>query len=354
MPQIVPTLFFQRLQYFIATTVGGLLILVLTIGSVSWSYHHALNFPTLPYTLTIAKGQTIHSLIRLLSEEKLVNKPWMLRIGIKLFAPPTLIQYGEYEFTQPLSFAQILHALHYGKDRRQYPITLIEGTDFATFYRDLQTHSELRPITGDLSSVEIVRLLDINMSTTSAEGLFFADTYLFGRDTMALTILRQAHQQLQDQLHALWEQRRMDLPYQSAYEALIMASMIEKETGQAAERERIAGVFVNRLQRGMRLQSDPTVIYGLGESFDGDLRRRHLRDRNNAHNTYVHSGLPPTPIAMVGRAALEAAFHPMTTDELYFVAKGDGSHQFSTTLEAHHAAVQRYQRRPAANYRSSP
>ncbi|MEX2367612.1 MAG: endolytic transglycosylase MltG, partial [Pseudohongiellaceae bacterium] len=174
------------------------------------------------------------------------------------------------------------------------------------------------------------------------EGMIFPDTYNFTRGTSDLEILRRANRLLEQVLEQEWQARDVGLPYDGPYQALIMASIIEKETAVAAEREQIAGVFVRRLQRGMRLQTDPTVIYGLGALFDGDLTRADLR-RQSPYNTYLNNGLPPTPIALAGREAIAASLHPEQGDTLYFVARGDGSHQFSATLEEHNAAVQRYQ-----------
>ena len=176
----------------------------------------------------------------------------------------------------------------------------------------------------------------------SLEGMFFPSTYFYSTQSSDLDILKRAYDTMQSVLDAHWQRRQPDLPYENPYEALIMASIIEKETGQAAERKQIAGVFVRRLQKGMKLQTDPTVIYGLGEAFDGNLRRKDLRT-DTPYNTYTRSGLPPTPIAMPGEASIEAALHPADGKALYFVAKGNGWHAFSATLREHNAAVRKYQ-----------
>jgi UPF0755 protein len=193
-----------------------------------------------------------------------------------------------------------------------------------------------------LSDAEVMARLDV--PGRNPEGLFFPDTYLFGKGTSDLAILRRAYKAMDRQLEAAWQQRAPDLPYRSPYEALIMASVIEKETGQATDRALIGGVFVNRLRLGMMLQTDPSVIYGLGEKFDGNLRKKDLR-ADTPHNTYTRAGLPPTPIAMPGQASLAAALNPAKTTALYFVARGDGSSVFSRTLPEHERAVTRYQRR---------
>jgi UPF0755 protein len=175
-----------------------------------------------------------------------------------------------------------------------------------------------------------------------AEGRFFPDTYLFPRGTTDIAYLKRAYAAAEKNLEEQWAARASDLPYRSPYEALIMASIVERETAVPDERPMIAGVFIRRLAKGMRLQTDPTVIYGLGESFDGNLRKRDLL-ADAPYNTYTRAGLPPTPICLPGRAALAAALHPAAGDALYFVARGDGSHQFSATLQEHEAAVRRYQ-----------
>jgi UPF0755 protein len=192
-----------------------------------------------------------------------------------------------------------------------------------------------------LSDAELLQA--IGAEENHLEGLLFPDTYFYAPHTSDLDVLRRAYRLQHDKLLAAWETRAQGLPYRTPYEALIMASIVEKETGAAAERPRIAGVFINRLKLGMRLQTDPTVIYGLGDRFDGNLRRDDLQ-RDTPYNTYTRTGLPPTPIAMPSEAAIEAALNPAKTDALYFVARGDGTHVFSSTLEAHNRAVNRYQR----------
>ncbi|MEK9765717.1 MAG: endolytic transglycosylase MltG, partial [Thalassolituus sp.] len=182
----------------------------------------------------------------------------------------------------------------------------------------------------------------------------YPDTYVYHRNEPVSSVIRQAHERLQKVLEEEWQQKAASLPYKTPYDALIMASIIEKETGVASERPVIAGVFVRRLQKGMRLETDPTVIYGLGDSFEGNLTRAHLRDSSNKYNTYRNKGLPPGPIALAGRAAINAALHPAPGTELYFVAKGDGSHYFSSTLSEHNDAVRRFQLRRREDYRSAP
>jgi UPF0755 protein len=215
----------------------------------------------------------------------------------------------------------------------------------------LQKEDALEKVITNVRDTKIEQLVQPRVS---AEGLFFPDSYRYERGDSDWELLQRAHSALQSVLTQEWAQRAAELPYETPYEALIMASIIEKETGAPEEREQIAGVFVRRLQQGMRLQTDPTVIYGLGESFDGNLLRTHLKDAGNPYNSYRHRGLPPSPIALPGRAAIHAALHPAPGDAMYFVATGDGRHVFSATLAEHQRAVRKYQLRRKKDYRSSP
>ena len=213
---------------------------------------------------------------------------------------------------------------------------------------------QMEPVESVLDGSQDPKLLELVKPHTVTEGLFFPDTYVYHRGDTDFDILALAHRRMAAELSAAWEMRDAGLPYSDPYEVLIMASIVEKETGVPGERDRIAGVFVRRLEKRMRLQTDPTVIYGLGERYSGNLRRRHLLDESNPYNTYRHSGLPPSPIALPGRAALHAAVQPAEGSELYFVARGDGSHQFSETIEEHTRAVREFQLRRREDYRSSP
>jgi UPF0755 protein len=204
----------------------------------------------------------------------------------------------------------------------------------------LDASPDLRHDTQGLQDMEVLARLQI--AEPHPEGLFFPDTYLFARGSSDLAVLRRAYRAMQRHLAAEWEARDQNAPYRSPYDALIMASIIEKETGLAAERDQIGGVLVNRLRIGMRLQVDPTIIYGLGDSFDGNLKKRHLLE-DGPYNTYTRAGLPPTPIAMPGLASLKAAMRPAKTDALYYVSRGDGSSHFSRNLNEHNRAVTRYQ-----------
>jgi len=226
-------------------------------------------------------------------------------------------------------------------DVTQAEIAFIEGWTFRQIRERLDAHPDVRHDTKGLSDAEVMRL--IGAAQGVAEGLFFPDTYLFSKQGRDIEVLRRAYRSMQRHLAREWESRAAGLPYADAYQALIMASIVEKETGRDQDRPLVAAVFVNRLRQGMLLQTDPTVIYGIGEKFDGNLRKRDLLT-DTPYNTYTRSGLPPTPIAMPGLASLLAALHPAASQAVYFVARGDGSSQFSRTLDEHNQAVNRYQR----------
>jgi len=217
----------------------------------------------------------------------------------------------------------------------------IEGWNWREVRAALAAQPMLKNESASMSDTEILQA--IGAGEDHIEGLLFPDTYFYAPHTSDLSVLRRAYRRQHEKLMAAWETRAPGLPYRTTYEALIMPSIVEKETGVAFERPRIAGVFLNRLRLGMRLQTDPTVIYGLGERFDGNLRKVDLQ-RDTPYNTYTRAGLPPTPIAMPSEAAIQAALNPARTDALYFVARGDGTHVFSSTLDAHNRAVNRYQR----------
>jgi UPF0755 protein len=220
-------------------------------------------------------------------------------------------------------------------------VRLIEGWTFRQFRAELARADALKPTTEAMSDAELMAA--IGAPGQAPEGRFFPDTYAYSKGASDLAVLKRAHRAMEQRLEAAWTQRAPNLPLGSAGEALILASIVEKETGTEADRGKVAGVFANRLRIGMPLQTDPTVIYGLGAGFDGNLRKRDLL-ADGPYNTYTRNGLPPTPIAMPGEAALRAAVQPESTRALYFVARGDGSSQFSETLDQHNRAVNRYQR----------
>jgi len=246
---------------------------------------------------------------------------------------------GRYEFSRGMNLLAVVDKLRRGEVLRER-LTVVEGSTFGEMRAVLAAHPELRKDTANMSDADVLRA--VGAEETHPEGLFAPETYVFDTGSSDLEVLRQAYRAQRGLLQQAWETRAEGLPYRTAYEALIMASIVEKETGLAAERSRIAGVFVNRLQKGMLLQTDPTVIYGLGAKFDGNLRKRDLT-ADTPYNTYVRAGLPPTPISLPGRASIAAALKPEATRALYFVSRGDGTSEFSETLTDHNRAVGKYQ-----------
>ena len=249
------------------------------------------------------------------------------------------IRAGEYRLTDDLVPDSLLALLVSGKSV-EYQLTLVEGWNIRQVRAAVAAHEALQHDTAGVDDAALMQLLE--RPGVHPEGRFFPDTYSFTRGTTDLVFLARAMQRMEEQLAEAWAGRAVDVPLSDPEEALILASIVEKETGQPDERGEIAGVFARRLKKGMKLQTDPTVIYGMGERFDGNIRRADLRE-DTPYNTYVHAGLPPTPICMPGREALDAAVNPADGDSLYFVARGDGSHAFSATLKEHNAAVRKYQ-----------
>ncbi len=303
-----------------------------------------------PQQLTIKPGTSFRSVVEQLVERGIIDQPLLLRFYARQHNLAQRIQAGEYWLEPGLSHAALLQMLVQGRVR-SYRVTLVEGQTVQELVAALQMHPQIVATLEQSDPDAIAQVLGI---TGSAEGWVYPDTYQFTRGTTDQQILQRAYQRMQQLLEQEWAARAAELPLDSAYEALILASIVEKETGVAFERPAIAGVFIRRLQKGMRLQTDPTVIYGMGERYQGNIRRADL-NRKTPYNTYRIDGLPPTPIASPGRAAIHAALNPEAGDSLFFVAKGDGSHQFSATLAEHNRAVTRFQRhKRRQNYRSSP
>lgn len=331
----------------------GCLLLVSAVCGVFWQQAQVLQQPLAleqSVVLNVPAGSTPNGLLQQLQQDGIVEGAFWLRFGWRLQGHIQPLQIGEYQLEPGMNLAQLLEKWRSG-DIVQHRVTLVEGWSFRQVRAALAQHDTLQQQLTEVSDSEVMRLLD--QANLHPEGRFFPDTYHFVRGQSDLDILRQAQQRLDKVLAEEWAQRAEDLPYKNADEALIMASIIEKETGVAHEREEIAGVFIRRLKIGMLLQTDPTVIYGMGERYRGKITRADLR-RPSAYNTYVISGLPPTPIAMVGREAIYAALHPKAGKSLYFVARGDGSHVFSNSLAEHNRAVREYQIKRRADYRSSP
>lgn len=332
--------------------------LILTALLGAWYINSYLNKP-LPLTqstevFVLPQGTGYSSMVNLLFDRGWITKPRILKLYGRLNPQIAEIKAGEYRFEEGMTVAESLAMMRLG-DVVRHQLTLVEGWTFAQLLRYLDTQDLLEKQVLNQNAELWAQLNITEPMAPEPEGLFFPDTYDYYRGDKVSLILARAYQRMQRVLADEWEARAAELPYANAYEALIMASIIEKETGVAWERAEIAGVFVRRLQTGMRLQTDPTVIYGLGDSYQGNLRGSHLRDDNNSYNTYRQDGLPPSPIALAGREAIHAALHPAPGKAIFFVAKGDGTHYFSATLKEHETAVKRYQvHKRRADYRSAP
>lgn len=289
--------------------------------------------------LNVAPGATFTSVAKQLQAQGIIRDARLFRIMVRFHGKGHALKAGEYFIAPATTPRQLLQQMVEGRVR-QYSITLLEGWSFRQMMQVVNENPYLSHSLQGQTDKEIMAL--IGQNGVHPEGRFFPDTYQFSRGLSDVEFLRRAFNAMSERLAHEWSQRATDLPLNNEYEALILASIVEKETGQAADRPLIAGVFIRRLQLGMRLQTDPTVIYGLGDTFDGNLRRRDL-EAEGPYNTYRIVGLPPTPIAMPGGESLHAALHPAPGKELYFVARGDGSSQFSATLEEHERAVKEFQ-----------
>lgn len=331
----------SRVRRAVLTATAAVAVLLVAAGLF---VRHWLDAPLAlgdgPASVEIRRGQPLSSVARELAERRLLEHPQLLSLYGRWTGADSRMRAGEYSVV-PGTSPRTLLQLFVSGDVVQHSVTFVEGWTFRDVRKALAREPAIAHTTAGLSDAEVMARL--GERDQPPEGLFFPDTYLFGKDTSDLELLRQARARMRKELDAAWAVRRDDLPLSNAYEALILASIVERETAHPDERPRIAGVFVERLRRGMRLQTDPTVIYGLGEKFDGNLRRADL-ERDGPYNTYTRAGLPPTPIAAPGADALRAAVQPDERGELYFVASGlgDGSHVFSKTLAEHEKAVKQY------------
>lgn len=321
--------------------IVALCLTLLAAANLTWHAFGPVKLRSDPADFSIKPGSSLKSATRQMVESGVELGAWQFNLLGRLLGKAGAIKAGSYEVSSGISQLDLLEKLTAG-DVTQSEIVFIEGWTFRQMRAALNAVPEIRHDSTPLGDDEIMAWL--GAAKGSPEGLFFPDTYLFGKGTSDLEILRRSYKAMSRQLQSAWEARAPDLPFQSPYEALILASVIEKETGQPSDRAQIGGVFVNRLRMGMLLQTDPTVIYGMGEKFDGNLRKKDLLT-DTPHNTYTRPGLPPTPIAMPGLASLQAALHPANTPALYFVARGDGSSEFSRSLAEHERAVTKYQRR---------
>jgi len=323
----------------------GLTLLCLSFtGGWAWmDYRQTLIAPVVkdnPVLIEIVKGDSMTRIAEKLAEQHLqVSSFWFKVIALRKQAAAKL-KTGEYEFKPGLTLPEIIGLIAAGKTR-QHSITFPEGWSLADILAELNNDPHIEHTLKDLSPDAVRAQLGINES--KAEGLFFPDTYFFEKNMSDVSLLKRAYGKMQSVLQEEWPQRAANLPINSPYEALILASIVEKETGAEDERPLIAGVMVRRLQSGMPLQTDPTVIYGMGENYHGNIAEQDLKTPT-PYNTYLLKGLPPTPIAMPGREAIHAALHPDTGNSLYFVARGNGTHVFSSTLQDHNHAVEVFQK----------
>ena len=333
-----------------------LVFLLLVLGSIlalqelERRWRAPLLLPADGVVLVVAQGESLRAVANRLYEDGVLPYPNLLIAYGRWTGIDQQIKHGEYLLVDPLDPNALLELLRSGKVI-QYQVTLPEGVTLAQALDILAAQSDLEKV---LEGPGDERIQEMATPYSHPEGLFFPDTYHYARNATDLELLQRANEKMLSVLEEEWQGRAEGLPYESPYEALIMASIIERETGLPEERQEISGVFARRMSLGMRLQTDPTVIYGIGPEFDGNLRRTHLADEGNPYNTYRITGLPPTPIALPGRAAIHAALHPAEGTTLFFVARGDGGHVFSTTLGEHEAAVRKYQLQRRKDYRSSP
>ena len=318
-----------------------LLAFLAAIAGVNWFTTRHLPMRSDPTMFSIPAGASLRTAAQVIESAGIDLPAWQLEIRGRAMGRSAKIKAGSYEVEEGITALALLDKLTRG-DVTQGELLLAEGKTFRQFRTLLNEHPDLDHDTLKLSDAKILSLL--GAKEAHPEGLFFPDTYLFNKGSSDIDVLRRAYKAMQPKLAAAWERRETTLPVKTPYELLILASIVEKETGLPADRPQVAAVFVNRLRRGMLLQTDPTVIYGLGERFDGNLRKVDLQT-DTPWNTYTRAGLPPTPIAMPGLASLQAAAKPPPSDMLYFVARGDGSSEFSVTLDEHNSAVARYQKR---------
>lgn len=318
-----------------------LLATVLGAGAFAYRWVNApLELATSPVDLSIESGSSARDVANAAVEAGVPLNPMLLYWWFRLSGDARQIKAGSYELEQGLSPRTLLRKLVRGEEALR-SVTLVEGWTFRQVQDALRKADQLKPQTQGMSSVAIMQALE--MPGVAAEGRFFPDTYTYAKGSSDLAVLRRAAHAMDKKLAAAWAQRGPQSPLQTAEQALILASIVEKETGKGSDRAMVSSVFNNRLRIGMRLQTDPTVIYGLGDSFDGNLRKKDLLT-DTPWNTYTRVGLPPTPIAMPGKASLLAAVQPAPSKALYFVARGDGSSEFSATLDEHNRAVNKYQR----------
>ena len=327
--------------------LGALFLATLLGAAIGAGYfYHATGKPLAFHgkTFRIEPGESLAGFARELRESGVIDETYSLRLLGRLEGTSGQIDVGEYRFPEGINLRRLLEQVVSGEGQVLLPMLVVEGWTFSRFRDQLRKAPRLEQTVADLDDEALMERL--GHPGEHPEGRFFPDTYTYHPGDTDLSLLERAYTAMEEKLLAAWENRAEELPLETPYEALILASIVEKETAVPDERPKIAGVFINRLRRGMLLQTDPTVIYGAvadpDQEYDGDLTRRHLRT-DTPYNTYIRKGLPPTPIALPGMASIEAVLHPAETEARYFVGRGDGTHFFSRTLEEHKAAVRKYQ-----------
>ena len=312
------------------------------LGLSAWMVIYAktpLNLMPEAQEIIIKPNSGLKSIANQLVAQRVLKSAWPFVILGKVLHKEPYLQAGDYTLNKNITPFQLLLSLNHGKTT-QGSITFVEGKTFKQMREKLAKNDAVSSTILQLTDAQVMQI--VGKEEDHAEGLFFPDTFYFDRGTQDRVLLKRSYESMQSKLAIAWQNRAANLPYKNSYEALIMASIVEKETGKASERPMIAGVFLNRLRIGMRLQTDPTVIYGMGEAYEGNIRRKDLI-KDTPYNTYTRYGLPPSPIAMPGLASIHAVLHPAKTNSLYFVGKGDGSHIFSASLAEHNRAVAQYQ-----------
>ncbi|MEO8755458.1 MAG: endolytic transglycosylase MltG [Casimicrobiaceae bacterium] len=324
---------FARLLALLLLAAAGV------IGWLAWqAYTQPLPLPRTPFAFDVRPGASLSAVARELGSTGALPQPLALIALARLRGVDRTIKAGSYEVDAGTKLPQLLAKLTAG-DVTQKSLVIVEGATFGELKRLLRGNPDVKNTVLDLPDAELMAKL--GAPELNPEGQFFPDTYFFAAGSTDVALLNRARLALDGRLTTAWEHRASGLPFNTPYEALVLASIVEKETGRAVDRPLIASVFVNRLRKGMRLQTDPTVIYGLGAKFDGDLRRRDL-ETDSPWNTYTREGLPPTPIALPSQASIDAVLNPPPTEYLYFVARGDGTSKFSATLPEHNRAVSKF------------
>ena len=328
--------------------IAGLLLALAIIGGWGWNeYQNARTKPVVPgdVSITINKGDSFDNITQNLRAQQISIKPFWFKLVAMREKATTKIKVGEYDLKSGMTAPELLAVLVEGKPK-QYAITFPEGWTFKEILQEIAKNPNIRHTLADKQADYPTLMATLGIPANHPEGLFFPDTYFFEKNTPDIDLLKRAYDRMQEVLNAEWAKKDTDLPLKSPYEALILASIVEKETGAKNERPQIAGVFTRRLKIGMLLQTDPTVIYGMGESYNGNITAKDLHTPT-VYNTYTIKGLPPTPIALPGKDAITATLHPEPGDSLYFVARSDGSgtHVFSASLKDHNAAVNTHQRK---------